>query len=129
MYMDYLKKKYLNEIKKESKTEKKHSQNTMLVQGAKIMQYIDAIGGSEINETLKIVEKKDYDDQYGLTQGTHYSVYKDHVLVFSGYISNDIHTTLYKYIQGQWEQEIRDYLTCLIEKTQQESNKKLSLIK
>ena len=93
------------------------------------MQYIDVIGGCEISDSLIIVEKKDYTDHYGMTQGTHYSVYNNHALVFSGYITNDICTTLYKYEPGQWEKEIIEYLNHIIDEKNEENEKQLRLVK
>ena len=76
----------------------------------KALYLIDSIGEVKMGESIKIEEKQDrYGCDYEYYRGSHYNVYYDHVHVFSGYISYDKICKIYKYIPGDWEDELKEY--------------------
>ena len=93
--------------------------------GLRALHLIDSIGEAYINDSLRI--EKDAirlnDNSLNIT----YNVYKDDELVFSGSYLPSNREKIYAYEQGDWENEIKDYIKTLFvrrEMLKQEENAK-----
>ena len=90
--------------------------------GIDALHLVDSIGNATINSSLLIIRddlRLGYGDNKNITT---YNVYNDDDLVFSGSYISPNREKVYVYEEGEWEQELRDYIKSLFMKREELKN-------
>lgn len=110
----------------------RNSDNNKYDKAIEALYLVDSVGSAIINDSLRIVRDdiriKNENGKFITT----YTVYKDEDLVFSGSLITPNQEKVYVYEQGNWEEEIKDYIKYLFikrEELKKEQTKKLILKK